>query len=156
MTPREEVTGGTDDIETAHMEIEQVPHKVLPDPVLHPHDLGQSASILRTPLDDPSAAHPSIHSTGIEFLRPTAPIGSIPAGLAGDPRGQSSSIQSTPAGDRRDEVPTEHLCWQQTGMESFYTEQTFGGSPWFGSESPTPSASGSGSQTRLAGAEPIH
>ncbi|KAI9185125.1 hypothetical protein LWI28_004402 [Acer negundo] len=31
VTPREEVTGGTDDIETTHMEIEQVPHKVLLD-----------------------------------------------------------------------------------------------------------------------------
>ncbi|KAI9153910.1 hypothetical protein LWI28_018320 [Acer negundo] len=106
MTPREEVTGGTDDIETAHMEIEQVPHKVLPDPVLHPQDLGQSASILRTPLDDPTAAHPSIHSTGIESLRPTASIGSIPAGLAGDPRFQSPSIQSTPAGSKRGQSPS--------------------------------------------------
>ncbi|KAI9194780.1 hypothetical protein LWI28_009135 [Acer negundo] len=106
VTPREEVTGGTDDIETAHMEIKQVPHKVLPDPVLHPQDLGQSASILRTPLDDPSAAHPSIHSTGIESLRPTAPIGSIPAGLAGDPRFQSPFIHSTPAGSKRGRSPS--------------------------------------------------
>ncbi|KAI9174562.1 hypothetical protein LWI28_019242 [Acer negundo] len=90
------------------MEIEQVPHKVLPDPVLHPQDLGQSASILRTPLDDPSVAHPFIHSTGIESLRPTAPIGSIPAGLAGDPRFQSPSIQSTPAGSKRGRSPSIH------------------------------------------------
>ncbi|KAI9157168.1 hypothetical protein LWI28_017856 [Acer negundo] len=106
VTPRKKVTGGTDDIETAHMDIEQVPHKVLPDPVLHPQDLGQSASILRNSLDDPNAAHPSIHSTGIESLRPTVPIGSIPAGLAGDPRFQSPSIQSTPAGSKRGRSPS--------------------------------------------------
>ncbi|KAI9191237.1 hypothetical protein LWI28_005560 [Acer negundo] len=73
VTPREEVTGGTDDIETTYGD---------------------------------RAAHPSIHSTGIESLRPTAPIGSIPAGLAGDPRFQSPSIQSTPAGSKRGRSPS--------------------------------------------------
>ncbi|KAK0589242.1 hypothetical protein LWI29_011471 [Acer saccharum] len=72
------------------METKQVPHKVLPDPVLPPQDLGQSAFILRTPLDDPIAAHLSIHSTGLE----------------GDPRFQSPSIQSTPAGDPRGQSPS--------------------------------------------------
>ncbi|KAK1576787.1 hypothetical protein Q3G72_016473 [Acer saccharum] len=97
VTPREEVTGGTGDTETAHIEIEQVPHQVLPDHDVHPQDLGQSASIPRTPLVDPSAVHPSIHSTGTEFLSPGAPIGFIPVGLtpAGNPREQSSSIQCT-------------------------------------------------------------
>ena len=100
---------------TAHMEMEQVPQKVLPDPVLPPQDLGQSAFILRTPLDDPIAAHPSIHSTGLagDPQGQSPSIHSTPAGdprgqspsiqstPVADPRGQSSSIQSTPAGDRR-------------------------------------------------------
>ncbi|KAK0595874.1 hypothetical protein LWI29_010784 [Acer saccharum] len=63
----------------------------------------KSASIPRTPLVDLSVAHPSIHSTGAEFLSRGAPIGSIPVELtpAGDPRGQSSSSYCTPSVDHR-------------------------------------------------------
>ena len=40
VTPREEVTGGPGHTDTIHMEIDQVPHQILPDHAVHSHDLG--------------------------------------------------------------------------------------------------------------------
>ncbi|KAK4850898.1 hypothetical protein QYF36_010816 [Acer negundo] len=70
----------------------------------------KSASSQLTPTVDPSAVHPSIHSTGTELLSCGTPLGSIPMELTpvGNQRGQTSSLQRTFAGDPRGQSSSLH------------------------------------------------
>ncbi|KAI9153521.1 hypothetical protein LWI28_012586 [Acer negundo] len=105
VTPREEVTRGTSGTDTTLIEIEQEPQQVLLDQHVHSQDLVQSTSLQHTPLVDPSAEHPFIHSTGIEIPSLSVPKEFTPVG---DRRQHSSHLQLTPAGDTRGQSPSTH------------------------------------------------
>ncbi|KAI9165246.1 hypothetical protein LWI28_010355 [Acer negundo] len=105
VTPREKVTRGTSGTDIAPMEIEQELQQVLPDQPIHSQDLVHSTSLQHTPLVNPSAEHPFIHSTGTKIPTLSTPKELTPAG---DRRRHSSYLQRTPTGDTEGQSPSTH------------------------------------------------